>query len=249
MPAIPNHLAIIPDGNRRWAKQNHLPTLEGHRRGAQRFQEIAKHARAKGVQTLTAWGFSTENWGREDSEVLNLMDLFVWLIRSHRESAHQDQVRVRHLGRKDHLPEKLLAEIHKIETETARYTRYNFNICIDYGGQDEIIRAIQKMFNSLKSSGLDSSESLTHISNFIEELTPATFSTYLDTAGQPNPTPDLIIRTSGEMRTSGLLPFQSVYSELYFENAYLPDFTIEKFELALEEYARRDRRFGSNSQK
>jgi undecaprenyl diphosphate synthase len=153
------------------------------------------------------------------------------------------------LGRKDHLPEKLLAEIRNIEEETSNYTRYNFNICIDYGGQDEIIRAVQKMFNSLKSSENDSSRSLALISNFIQELTPATFSTYLDTAGQPYPSPDLIIRTSGEMRTSGLLPFQSVYSELYFETAYLPDFTLEKFELALAEYARRDRRFGSNSLK
>lgn len=265
---IPNHVAIIPDGNRRWAKENGLPTIEGHRRGAVRFRDLAKASRERGIHTLTAWGFSTENWERDSKEVQYLMDLFIWLMRENHKDAHQDQVRVRHLGRKDRLPKKLLDEIEKLETETAGYTRYDFNICIDYGGQDEIIRAVNKLLKNriladrekIKSSRQQATQTSNKdtsnhdLDNYagnisIAEVSKEDFYSYLDTADQKYPNPDLLIRTSGEMRTSGLMPFQMPYAELYFESAYLPDFTVEKLNAALDSYSLRDRRFGGNTQK
>ena len=263
---IPNHIAIIPDGNRRWAKQHGLPTIEGHRRGAIRFKELAKAARSYGIHTLTAWGFSTENWGRDPSEVSYLMDLFIWLIKENEKDAHQDKVRVRHLGRKDRLPEKLLKEIERVENNTAKYDQFNFNLCIDYGGQDEIIRAVNKILNNKISEIeknreiikkiqkneklLEDQQSLTdkNAGNInVLKLTIDEFYNYLDTSGQKYPNPDLLIRTSGDMRTSGLMPFQMVYTEFYFEQSYLPDFTVEKLDAALGSFAARDRRFGGNS--
>jgi undecaprenyl diphosphate synthase len=264
---LPNHVAIIPDGNRRWAKSHNLPVLEGHRRGAKRFKELAAYARQKGIHTLTAWGFSTENWSRDSAEVTNLMELFIWLIREYEPDAHTDQIRIRHLGRKDRLPAKLLSELNRVEESTAKYDRHDFNICIDYGGQDEIIRAVNNLLNSrslLIKNYLDqlsvsvdpsTTQSLSEINmrELLQFLTnPVTttdFAQLLDTHDQLYPCPDLLIRTSGEHRTSGLLPFQSAYTELYFEPSHLPDFTIAKLELALSSFTSRDRRFGGNSTK
>lgn len=263
---VPKHIAIIPDGNRRWAKEHGLPTLEGHRKGAMRFKELAKASRQRGIHTLTAWGFSTENWERETAEVTYLMDLFIWLIKENEKDAHQDKVRVRHLGRKDRLPEKLIKQIENIEKETAQYNDYDFNICIDYGGQDEVIRAVNKVLNSrvneyfkkcknventtevsTNSSPFQISSGINAGNILVPEVTTDEFYNYLDTHDQKYPNPDLLIRTSGEMRTSGLMPFQMSYAEFYFEQSYLPDFTVEKLDIALASYANRDRRFGGNS--
>lgn len=265
MSKMPNHIAIIPDGNRRWAKEHHLPAIEGHRRGAQRFKELGQYARQKGIHTLTAWGFSTENWSRDAQEVENLMELFILLIRDNEKEAHSDQIRIRHLGRKDRLPQKLLAELSRVEEATAKYDRFDFNICIDYGGQDEIIRAVNKLLisrqklllkflqNESKTVNVkdNGDPDLGNMREFdsaeFEPITAEEFYKHLDTGNQKYPNPDLLIRTSGEKRTSGLLPFQLVYSELYFEPSHLPDFTPEKLEIALQDYANRDRRFGGNT--
>jgi undecaprenyl diphosphate synthase len=229
---IPNHLAIIPDGNRRWAKERGLPTLEGHKKGAEAFVELAKASRKKGIHTLTGWAFSTENWERDITEVRYLMDLFKALIIPNEKLAHEDKVCIRMFGRRDRLPSDLLKEIERVEQDTKDYTNYDLNICLDYGGQNEIIRTVNKLLGEGKKS-----------------ITEKEFEQYLDSAGQTYPNPDLLIRTSGEQRTSGLMPYQMVYAELYFEPEPMPEFNEEKLDKALESYANRDRRFGGNSAK
>jgi undecaprenyl diphosphate synthase len=229
---IPKHIAIIPDGNRRWAKQNGFPAIEGHRRGVLAMKEISKACRDKGIHTFTAWGFSSENWSRDIEEVKYLMDLFIKVLEDNEKEAHENQIKFVHLGRKDRLPDKLLNVVKRIEHETKDYTKHIYNFCLDYGGQDEIIRATNKILQSDKK---------------YDSITKEEFEQYLDTAGQPHPYVDLLIRTSGEQRTSGLLPFQMAYAELYFEQSYLPDFSVQKFEIALQSYANRDRRFGGNT--
>jgi undecaprenyl diphosphate synthase len=229
---IPKHLAIIPDGNRRWAKENNVSSLEGHKKGAQVMKEISRAARDKGVHTMTAWGFSTENWTRDITEVNYLMELFLQLLYENEEEAHKDQVRFIHLGRKDRIPKKLMQEIARVEKATEHYTKHIYNFCLDYGGQNEIIRGVNKILKEEHKK---------------DSISEKDFEKYLDTAGQPHPYVDLLIRTSGEQRTSGLLPYQMTYAEFYFEPSPLPDFSVQKFEKALQAYANRDRRFGGNS--
>lgn len=229
---IPKHVAIIPDGNRRWAKEHGVSALEGHKEGSKRFVEIARAARNKGIHTITAWGFSTENWSRDINEVQYLMELFLELLKQNEEESHQEGIRLYHLGRKDRIPTDLANEIARIEKATEKYDKYIMNLCVDYGGQNEILRAVNKILKD---------------ENKKDSYVEADFEQYLDTAGQPHPFVDLLIRTSGEQRTSGLLPYQMAYAELYFEQSPMPEFSVQKFEKALEEYANRDRRFGGNS--
>lgn len=224
---IPNHVVIIPDGNRRWAKERGVPTMEGHRRGMNRIQELSKYAQEQGVSTMTVWGFSTENWGREQAELDYLFKIFMTMLRRVAREARQRNIRIRHLGRRDRLPSMLINYLKKIEASTEVNDAYNLNIALDYGGRDEIIRAMKKMIDS----GVASSE--------IDEKL---FSNYLDTGTIPDP--DLIIRTSGEQRTSGMLPWQSAYAEYYFSPVYLPDFGVKEFSEALAEFGRRQRRYG-----
>ncbi|HVZ11910.1 MAG TPA: polyprenyl diphosphate synthase [Patescibacteria group bacterium] len=224
---LPNHIAIIPDGNRRWAKENNLPKLEGHRRGAETAVRLAKYLRKLGIHTLTLWVFSTENASRDAAEVKNLMRLFEQYFDRLVKDALEDNVRLVHLGRRDRLPESLLKKIVSLEEKTREFTDYTLNIALDYGGRDEILRAVSRIMNKEE-----------RIMNEEE------FGKYLDTGGQKYPDPDLIIRTSGEMRMSGLLPWQSVYSEYYFFEKYFPDLSEQDIDQALEEYKNRKRRFG-----
>jgi undecaprenyl diphosphate synthase len=226
----PDHVAIIPDGNRRWAKSRGLGTIEGHYSGAQRFIELARYSRQKGIHTLTGWAFSTENWKRDLSEVHKLMELFIDILHKHELDAHQDQVRIRHLGRKDRIPDKLRSELERVEEQTAGYTKYDLNIALDYGGQNELLRAFQK---ATKQGHQISSE---------QDLYP-----YLDTGDQHFPNVDLLIRTSGEQRTSGLLPFQLTYAEFYFTPIHFPDFDTDQLDIALQSYSNRDRRMGGDT--
>ncbi len=230
--SLPSHIAIIPDGNRRWAKERGLPTLEGHKKGAEAFVNLAKASRKKGIHTLTGWAFSTENWERDITEVRYLMELFKALIEPNEKLAHEDKVRIRMFGRRDRVPKDLLKEIERVEESTKNYDHYDLNICLDYGGQNEIIRAVNKALKEGK-----------------KEISEKEFEQYLDTYGQRYPNPDLLIRTSGEQRTSGLLPYQLVYAELYFESEPMPEFNEEKLDKALETFANRERRFGGNSVK
>jgi len=228
---IPNHIAIIPDGNRRWARSKSLHTLQGHRHGFEAAVKVCRTARDWGVHTVTLWGFSTENWDRSKEEVNYLMKLYSKLIDDFLDEARENNVRIYHLGRKDRLPKFLLKKINQAEDETARFTKYIMNIAIDYGGHDDILRAVQRIIND----GVKSSE-------VTEEL----MEKYVDTHDQPYPYVDLMIRTSGEQRTSGFLLWESPYTEYYWENGHFPDFSPEKLSAAILDFSRRRRRFGGN---
>lgn len=230
---IPMHIVIIPDGNRRWAKEHNLPTFEGHRRGFEVAVKLAKACRDFGVYTLTFWAFSTENWQRSKEEVSYLMKLYEQMIDRILKDAKKEKVKIIHLGRKDRIKKSLLEKLSKAERETANNDKYILNIALDYGGQDEILRAVNRALNSkiqLKIKKL--------------ELTEKDIEDNLDTALQPYPFPDLIIRTSGELRTSGILLWQSAYSELYFLKKYFPEMTPEDLKEAILDYSKRERRFG-----
>jgi len=224
---IPNHVAIIPDGNRRWAKEHGLPSFEGHRKGFDVAVKIGKKIRSLGVHTMTMWAFSTENWNRSKEEVAYLMKMYETFIERNLKQALKEKIRIIHLGRKDRISKKLLEKIQDSEEKTKNFKNYILNIALDYGGQDEVIRGIKKI-------------SRQNINN----LTIEQFNNYLDTANQPYPNPDLIIRTSGEQRTSGLMIWQAAYAEYIFLQKHFPDVNDKDIENAIEEYSRRQRRFG-----
>jgi undecaprenyl diphosphate synthase len=224
---VPRHVAIIPDGNRRWARARGLPEAEGHRRGAQVVENLLWQCRDWGVSVLTFWGFSTENWERSETEVQFLMDLFTDLIKRNVADMQRNSVRFRHLGRRDRIPERLRAAIENAERRTREYSAYHFNLCLDYGGRDEIVRAVRRVVED----GLRP-----------DEVTEQTLSERLDTAGLPDP--DLIVRTSGELRLSGILPYQSVYSEFAFVDKHFPDMTADVLKEVFKDYSSRERRFG-----
>ena len=230
---IPNHIAIIPDGNRRWARARGLHTLQGHKKGFDTAVRLSRAARQLGVHTITLWGFSTENWDRTEEEIGYLMKLYERLIDQYLKEAKSENVRIVHLGRKDRLPAVLVKKIEKAEHETAMNKKHIMNIAIDYGGHDEIIRATKRMVNDKLTA---------------DDISKETFEKYLDTHGQPYPYVDLLIRTSGEQRTSGLLLWQMHYAEMYWETDHLPDFTPQKLADAILDYSRRRRRFGGNDE-
>ncbi len=228
-PHIPNHIAVIPDGNRRWAKEHHLPSLEGHRRGFDVAIKIGRKIRAMGIHTLTMWAFSTENWNRSQEEISYLMKMYETFIEKNLKEAMREKIRIIHLGRRDRISKKLLERIQDSEGKTKNFKNYILNIAIDYGGRDEIIRGIHRM-----------SEENINLNN----LTIEQFNNFLDTANQPYPNPDLIIRTSGEQRTSGLMIWQAAYAEYIFLQKHFPDVNDRDIENAVSEYSRRQRRFG-----
>lgn len=228
---VPDHLAIIPDGNRRWARARGLHTLEGHKAGFDRGIELGKAAREVGIHTVTLWGFSTENWDRKKSEIDYLMKLYSKLVDEYLDDAKKNNVKIVHLGRKERIPNFLLKRIVKAEEATKSHDKYYANIAIDYGGHDDILRAVKTMVrDGIAEDKID------------EEL----FNSYLDTHDQPYPYVDMVIRTSGEQRTSGLMTWQACYAEMYWETDHFPDFSPERLENALLDYSRRRRRFGGN---
>lgn len=226
---IPSHVAIIPDGNRRWAKQHGLTSLQGHKKGFDVSVTLSKKLRELGVHTLTIWAFSTENWDRTPREVSYLMRLYGHLLDKYIKEAKKDNVRIIHIGRKDRLPKFLLEKLEKAQDETKNFSKHVINIAIDYGGRDEIIRGIKKAVEK----GAD-----------FEKINEQNFNNFLDTAGQPHPFPDLVIRTSGEFRTSGFMPYQTAYSEYIFLDKYFPELCDKDMEDAVNEYSKRQRRFG-----
>lgn len=228
---VPNHIAIIPDGNRRWARARGLNTLLGHKEGFERAVELGRAAREMGIHTVTLWGFSTENWDRTEKEINYLMKLYEKLVDDYLREADRDGVKIIHLGRKDRIPKPLLKKIIYAEERTKDNQKYIANIAIDYGGQDDIIRATKTMIKDGVKEG---------------DVNVELFEKYLDTRNQPYPYVDLIIRTSGEQRTSGLLLWQSAYAETYWEHDHFPDFTPEKLKEGILDYSRRRRRFGGN---
>jgi len=218
------HIAIIPDGNRRWAKNQGLSPQEGHRKA---FIEVApsllKTLWDNEIYAATLWLFSTENWKRSDSEVDNLMDVFSQFLSNLLPLSGKYSVQLRHLGRKDRLPENLLSMVEEVEHSTKGMTGHIFNFALDYGGEDEIIRAVRR----LVEKGVKPEEIEPH--QLMDQFCPP---------------PDLIIRTSGECRLSGFMPLQSCYSELYFTNTFFPDLIPADIEEAIHWFQNRERRFG-----
>lgn len=228
---VPDHVAMILDGNRRWARARGLKPWEGHKAGFEAVKKIANASRELGVHTFTVWAFSTENWERAREEIDEIMNILRFAFKDLSSQLHKDKVRLVHLGRKDRFPEDIQQELIKLERETKEYGQHTFNVALDYGGHDELVRAVHRISNSKFP---------------INQLTTKNFGDFLDTGDQPYPNVDLFIRTSGEQRTSGLLPWQMEYAEYYFENDHLPDFSPEKFREAILDYSRRRRRYGVN---
>lgn len=223
----PVHIGIIPDGNRRWARSRGLPTLIGHKTGFDLTESLAQAAIEAGVKYLTIWGFSTENWNRSEEEVNYLMGLYESYAKTKWRKLADKGARFCAWGDLGRLPKSLQEALTETQESTKDNTTLVFNVCLSYGGRDDIVRGVRKVL----ADGLEP-----------EQLTIEKFNDYLDLAGQPPL--DLIIRTSGEQRLSGFLPWQGVYSELYFTPVHFPDFTPDRFAEALEWYADRERRFG-----
>ncbi|MFA5155308.1 MAG: polyprenyl diphosphate synthase [Patescibacteria group bacterium] len=223
----PIHIGIILDGNRRWARAHGLPTLEGHRRGYDKVKEIAVAAFEQGVKVLTVYAFSTENWRRQKSEVAYLLKLFRLFVGTGTADLARQGIRLNFFGRRQDFDRSLQTAMQRVEQATKNNQRGVLNICLSYGGRDEIIRAMRKLAARKISPA---------------KITEELISRNLDSAGWPDP--DLIIRTSGEQRLSGFLTWQSVYSELYFVKKHWPDFSGRDLAAAIREYGRRQRRYG-----
>ena len=222
------------DGNGRWAAQRHLPRAAGHRQGVEAVRVIVRAAGELGIEYLTLYGFSSENWKRPADEVNDLMGLLRLYIRRDLAELHQNGVRIRIIGERDHLEADIVALIEEAEALTRNNARLQLVIAFNYGGQNEIASAVRKIAREVKAGRIEP-----------DEITPDTVARFLDTAGVPDP--DLIIRTSGEKRLSNFLIWQSAYSELVFSEALWPDFTPDRLREAIAEYDRRERRFGGRS--
>lgn len=226
---IPKHIVLFLDGNRRWAKTHALASLEGHKKGYEKAMELIRWCENRGVKTLTAFGFSTENWNRSPEEVNYLMKLLedtLKLFKSDKE-LQEKSVKIKILGQKERLPESLQKVIAEIEDFTKDNNVFHLNLAVSYGGKWDILQAVKKIV-----------EEKTPIENIDETL----FENHLSTAGLPKP--DLIIRPGGEMRLSNFVLWQAAYAELYFSPKMWPEFTQEDFDSALEEFDKRTRRFG-----
>lgn len=229
--SAPAHVAIIMDGNGRWAKKRHLPRTAGHVQGAKVADALAEEAWDLGIKYLTIYAFSTENWKRSENEITTLMGLLRKYMISSIDRSMKNNVRVRVIGDKTRLAPDLQDAIKKLEDTTAGNTGLNFQIAINYGGRDELVRAVKNIAKEVKAGELDPLQ--------IDE---DVINSHLDTADIPYP--DLLIRTSGEYRTSNFLPWQIAYSEFYFTDVLWPDFNKEELAKAVEYYNSRDRRFG-----
>lgn len=233
---LPRHVAIIMDGNGRWARSRGLPRAEGHRRGVQSIRDVVGHAKAIGIEWLTVFGFSSENWSRPAEEVSELMGLLKLFIRRDLAELTRGNVRVRVIGGRDNLSGDIAALLIEAEEKTADNTGLNLVIAFNYGSRDEIARATKVIAREVAAGRLEA-----------DEITADLIAAKLDTAGMPDP--DLIIRTSGEQRLSNFLLWQAAYAEFVFVPDYWPDFDGVAFDRAITEYLGRDRRFGGLSQK
>jgi undecaprenyl diphosphate synthase len=224
----PRHVAIIADGNRRWARERGLPVLAGHVQGIEAIRPIVRRARDRGVETLSVYTFSTENWARPDDEVSGLFGLIDGAVRQYTDELITEGVRVRVIGRLHEAPADVQRSIRAAEDRTREGARLTLNICFNYSGRAEIVDAAR----ALVAARADSNE-----------ITEPHFAEHLYTAGQPDV--DLVIRTGGDKRTSNFLLWQAAYAELVFSSKFWPDFDVADFDEALEDFAGRERRFGS----
>lgn len=225
----PRHVAIIMDGNGRWARNRGWPRLVGHRKGAERVKQIVRACPDLGVNWLTVYAFSTENWKRSTEEVLGLMSIFARYIEREAEGLAAEGVRLRFIGARERLDAKLQRLMAGIEARTAGNSRLNLTVAINYGGRDELVRASAELGRRIAAGE-------------IGEPTEADLADCLDTAGFPDP--DLVIRTSGETRVSNFLPFQAAYAEYEFSKTLWPDFTPDHLAEILDRFGLRERRFG-----
>ena len=228
---LPVHIGIIMDGNGRWAQKRFLPRSAGHRAGAQNFRTITRYCSKIGIRYLTVYAFSTENWSRPKSEVDALMKLLRNYMKTCLKTAEKNRMRVRVIGDKTGLDEDIRTRIKELEEASKNNDGLNFQIAINYGSRDEMIRAMRKMTKDCADGRFAP-----------EEITEELFEGYLDTHGIPDP--DLLIRTSGELRLSNYLLWQLAYAEFYFTDVPWPDFSKEELEKAIEQYNSRDRRYG-----
>jgi undecaprenyl diphosphate synthase len=224
----PRHVAIIADGNRRWARERGLPVLAGHVQGIEAIRPIVRRARDRGVETLSVYTFSTENWARPDDEVSGLFGLIDGAVRQYTDELITEGVRVRVIGRLHEAPADVQRSIRAAEDRTREGARLTLNICFNYSGRAEIVDAAR----ALVAARADSNE-----------ITEPHFAEHLYTAGQPDV--DLVIRTGGDKRTSNFLLWQAAYAELVFSAKFWPDFDVADFDEALDDFANRERRFGS----
>lgn len=231
---MPQHIAFIMDGNGRWAKARGLPRIEGHRQGVETLENIIKHGMSAGVKHLTFYAFSTENWSRPQTEVDGLMELLRRYLGKKLTFFIDEGVRLKFLGDLSptgRLGKSLVSKLKNAEDKTAHGQRGQVNICLNYGGRDEVIRAVQQMVLDCQAENLD-----------INQISENSFVTYLDTKDIPDI--DLCVRTSGEQRLSNFMLWQVAYAELMFTTTHWPDYTTEEFNEMLNSYRKRDRRFG-----
>ncbi len=229
--AIPRHVALILDGNGRWAKKRGLPRTMGHKEGCKTVEKMVEAAARMGIGYLTVYGFSTENWKRSMEEVGALMQLFRYYMVRLLKIASSNNVRVKMIGDRRRFDQDIIDGINRLEEETKENTGLTFVIAVNYGGRDEIVRAAAKLCRDCKAGRLDEGQ-------ITEEL----FASYLDTRDIPDP--DLLIRTSGEIRLSNYLLWQLAYTEIYVTDCLWPDFNREELEKAIAQYNSRERRFG-----
>jgi len=225
---VPRHVAVIMDGNGRWATQRGLPRAAGHRAGTENIRRVIERFADHGVQHLTLYAFSTENWNRPQREVRMLIRLLRYFIKRELNNLHKNGIRLRMLGHLETLPDWLQKQVEEAIALTSENSRMTLNICFSYGGRDDILMAVQ----SIVRAELGASE-----------ITEETISAHLSTSGAPDP--DLLIRTGGDMRISNFLLWQAAYAELYFTDTFWPDFGREDTDIALAEYGRRKRKFGA----
>ena len=229
---LPVHIAIIMDGNRRWAKEKDLETKQGHKEGAENLKRIAKYANEIGIKYLTVYAFSTENWKRTEEEVGALMFLLKWYLNDLLNSSDLDNVKINVLGDITRLDPGIQKLILKLEDKTKDYTGLKLNIAFNYGGRDEITRAVKSIATSVKNNEIS-----------VEVINEDLISNNIYTAGMPDP--DLLIRPGGEKRISNFLPWQLSYTEFIFTDKYWPDFNRDDLDEAILEYERRNRKFGA----
>lgn len=223
---VPQHVAFIMDGNRRWARKNQLRIIMGHNKGVDRVEELVEYASELGIDYMTFWAFSTENWNRAKEEVDDLMTVFRNLVNGPMIKRMMEKgIRVQTIGDISAFPQDIFTRLEEIKKQSSENTKVTVVFGLNYGGRFEILRAIGEILRKK-----------------IKNVDEKTFADYLFTAGMPDP--DMIVRTGGEQRLSGFLPWQTVYAELYFTDTLWPDFDVKEFQKALDEYSARERRFG-----
>ena len=229
---LPKHIAIIMDGNRRWAKNKGLPISLGHKEGAKTLEKIVRYANKIRIKYITVYAFSTENWKRTEEEVSALMNLFQSYLDDYSKRADSENIKVKIIGSKKGLSEKMKKSIEKCMERTKQNTGITFNIALNYGGRDEIVNAVKSIAEKIEQKEIS-----------INEITEQTISDNLYTKNQPDP--DILIRTSGELRLSNFLPWQLVYTEFIFVEKNWPDFNEEDLNNAIKIYQKRNRKFGA----